>query len=165
MDIDLEGGTINRSYMNHNLGEGDQKGNRFGVRVFRNGQSVDLTGVSVSGYFIRANGTTVSLSGSRSGNKCYVTLAAACYAVEGSFTLVIKLTGGGITATARIVDGTIVDTAIGELVDPGSLIPDLSDFTDLVERVEAAAEKIESFDITAVQITGTRYKLGVIEAS
>ena len=163
--IDLETGTISRTFLNKVLGEGDAYGDRFGVIVQRGGQPVDLTGVSVSGFFIRANGTTESLSGSRSGSKCWVDLPAACYAVEGNFTLGIKLTHSGTTVTARIVDGTIVNTSLGSIYDPGSLIPDLADWTALVSRAEAAAEKIESFDITATLISGTRYRLGVVEAT
>lgn len=160
-DIDLETGTVHRSFLNKALGEGDISGNRFGVRVLRNGQAVDLTGVSVSGYFVRANGTSVALSGSRSGNTCWVTLPEACYAVEGNFTLAVKLTGGGVTVTARIVDGTIVNTALGDLVDPGSVIPSLADFTALVTRAETAATKIEGITISETQISGTRYRINV----
>ena len=164
-DIDLETGTVHRSFLNKALGEGDISGNRFGVRVLRNGQTVDLTGVSVSGYFVRANGTSVALSGSRSGNTCWVTLPEACYAVEGNFELSIKLSVGGVTVTARIVDGTIVNTALGDLVDPGSVIPDLASWTALVTRAEAAAAKIEGFNITETLITGTRYRIGVQDAT
>ena len=163
--IDLETGTISRTFLNKALGEGDSYGDRFGVIVQRGGQPVDMTGVSVSGFFIRTNGTTEALSGSRSGSKCWVDLPAACYAVEGNFTLGIKLTHSGTTVTARIVDGTIVNTSLGSIYDPGSLIPDLADWTALVTRAEAAAEKIESFDITATLISGTRYRLGVVEAT
>ena len=163
--IDLETGTISRTFLNKALGEGDSYGDRFGVIVQRGGQPVDLTGVSVSGFFIRTNGTTEALSGSRSGSKCWVDLPAACYAVEGNFTLGIKLTHSGTTVTARIVDGTIVNTSLGSIYDPGSLIPDLADWTALVTRAEAAAEKIESFDITATLISGTRYRLGVVEST
>ena len=163
--IDLETGTISRTYINKALGEGDSYGDRFGVIVQRGGQPVDLTGVSVSGFFIRANGTTESLSGSRSGSKCWVDLPAACYAVEGNFTLGIKLTHSGTTVTARIVDGTIVNTSLGSIYDPGSIIPDLADWTALVTRAEAAAATIESFDITAMLISGTRYRLGVVEST
>ena len=165
IDIDLEKGTVFRSFTNRILGEGDSDGDRFGVRVLRNGEEEDLTGVSVVGYFIRNNGTTVSLIGNKSVNKCWVTLSQACYSYEGCFTLSIKLTKGTTTVTARIVDGTIVDTVLGSIVDPGNVIPDLSDWTALVSRAETAAAKIESFNITETQITGTRYKIGVQDAT
>lgn len=160
-DIELESGTVFRSFLNSAVGEGNAKANRYGVRLFRNGEAENLTGIAVSGYFIRADGTSVSLTGDKSGNKAWVELPEACYAVEGNFTLSIILYGGGTSVTARIVDGTVVDTVVGTLVDPGSVIPDVSGLTELVERAEAAAETIEAFDITETQITGTRYKIEV----
>lgn len=165
IDIDVKTGNVHRSFMNHALGEGDASGNRFGVRVLRNREEVDLSGVTVVGYFIRSNGTTEVISGNRSGAVCWVDLPQACYAVNGNFQLSIKLTGGGITTTARIVDGTVVDTVLGDISDPGGVIPDLSSWTALVERAEAAAAKIESFNITETLITGTRYRIGVQDAT
>ena len=163
--IDLETGTISRTFLNKALGEGDSYGDRFGVIVQRGGQPVDLTGVSVSGFFIRANGTTEVLTGHRSGNKCWVELQQACYVYDGNFTLGIKLTYSTTTVTARIVDGTIVNTTLGSINDPGSVIPDISSFETLVGQAESAADTIESFDITATLISGTRYRLGVVEAT
>lgn len=169
IDIDLETGTVFRSFMNRSIGEGDIKGDRFGVRVLRNKTEVDLTGVSVSGFFIRADGTTVEITGStytfRTGNECGVILPASCYVVEGAFTLAIKLTVSGVTMTARIVDGTVVDTTMGNIIDPGSTIPSLADYEVLVERAEEAASKLESFNITETLITGTRYRIGVQDAT
>jgi len=165
VDIDLDTGTVFRSFLNKTLGEGDASGDRFGVRVLRNGAEVDLTGVSVTGYFIRPNGTTAVISGSRSGSKCYVTIPQSCYAYEGNFTLTIKLSIGSTMVTARIVDGTVVNTSLDTFVDPGGVIPDLTDWTALVSRAEAAAAKIESFNITETQISGTRYRIGVVDAT
>ena len=165
LDVEMENGTVSRSFMNRAIGEGDIKGNRFGVRVLRNGAEVNLTGVTVVGYFIRANGTTEVIIGSRQGSRCWIELPQACYAVEGNFTLSIKLTDGTVTTTARIVDGTIVDTVLGSVYDPGGVVPDLSSFTTLIERAETAAEKIEALTVTATQITGTRYKIAVVISS
>ena len=75
------------------------------------------------------------------------------------FELTIKLSIGSETMTARIVDGTVVCTSNGSFIDPGSVIPDLSDYTQLIATLEAAAETIEDFEISASQITGTRYKI------
>lgn len=169
VDIDLKTGTIFRSFTNKSIGEGDIKGDRFGVRVLRNGEEVDLTGVSVSGFFINANGETVEITGStytfRTGSKCGVILPAGCYAVDGNFTLIIKLTVSGVTTTARIVDGTVVNTVLDSILNPGSTIPSLADYETLVERAEAAASTIESFDISATIISGTRYRLSVTETT
>lgn len=166
IDIDLSTGTIHRSFMNHILGEGDAKENRYGVRVFRNGEPVSLSMCPIIGYFMRSDGTSVVIEGvATQGNVCYVTLPAACYAVEGQFTLAIKVTGGGVIGTMRIVDGTVVSTAEGTLVDPGSVIPDLSDYASMVSQAENIAEEISEIVIENEQIVGTRYRIKVTTPS
>ena len=165
IDIDLNNGNVCRTFAHSPVGEADILADRFGVRVLRNGQAAELSGVSVTGMFIRADGTTVALNGGRSGNYCYCTLPASCYTVEGKFTLSIRISDGATTATVRIVDGSVVNTAKGTLVDPGGVIPDVSSLTALVTRAEAAAAAIEANTITATQITGTRYRIELTLAS
>ena len=41
--INLETGTIHRTFLNHSIGYKDQKADHFGIRVFRDGEPVDLT--------------------------------------------------------------------------------------------------------------------------
>ena len=106
--IDLNGHSLYRSFANNSIGVDDDDANRFGVRVYRNGEAVDLTGVTCAGYFTKANGTVVTLSGTVSGNTAYVTLTDACYTVGGKFTLAIKLIQSGITVTVRMVDGVVM---------------------------------------------------------
>ena len=83
VNVELESGTIFRSFLNHTIGSGDAMANRFGVRVFRNGVAENIGG-TCSGFFIRADGSTVVISGGTvNGNLAYVDLPEACYAVEG----------------------------------------------------------------------------------
>lgn len=166
LDINLESGSVHRSFINHLISEGDTAANRFGVRLFRNGQPENLNGASCIGYFIRnGSGDTIVINGGTfAGNVGYVTLPASCYAVDGAFTLVIKVTGTGFAGAMRIIDGTVIDAVIGSIVDPGSVIPDLSDLMDVIGRAETAAAAINALSITAEQITGTRYKIKVTKS-
>ena len=107
VDVELNGGGIHRTRMNHTIGKSDDDANRFGVRVLRDGAAESLTGISCAGYFTNSQGARTTLSGTVSGSEAYVTLADACYTVEGPFRLAIKLSGGGVTSTVRIVDGMI----------------------------------------------------------
>ena len=158
VDVELEAGQVHRSFVNFSIGEGDINSQRYGVRLFRNGEPENVSG-SVVGYFIRPDGNTVALTGSKSGNEAWVTLSQSCCAVEGQFMLAIKITSGSMSNTVRIIDGTIVDTVKGAVIDPGNVIPSLADYTDLAEAIEAAAESIEGITIDVSQIEGTRYKL------
>lgn len=138
VNIDLENGTIHRSFMNHSIGYGDDDANRFGIRAFRNGVAEDLGG-TCAGYFIRADGATVAIGdGVVSGNVAYVTLPEACYAVEGNFTLTIKVSGGGVTGTMRIVDGVVSRTSTSTAVDPGTIIPSVEALISAIDDAVAS---------------------------
>ena len=139
VDIDLKGGNIHRSFMRHTIGEGDENADRFGVRVFRNGTPEALMG-SCYGLFVNAAGGTVTISnGTISGNTAYVILPEACYAVEGVFSLAIKVTTTNNTATLRIVDGVVSRTSTDTIVDPGTLV---SSIDDLIQEIEDAIASI-----------------------
>lgn len=141
VDIDLNSGTLFRSFMSHSIGEGDNLADRFGVRVFRDGEPVDING-TCTGYFIRNDGGTIIINeGTVSGNVAYVTLTEACYYVEGSFSLAIKCTGSGVTGTLRIVDGTVNRTSTSTIADPADIMPSVE---DLIAAIDAAVESIPS---------------------
>ena len=141
VDIELNSGSIFRSFLSHTIGSGDVLANRFGVRVFRDGEP-EAIGGTCFGLFIRADGGTVAISsGTVSGNVAYVDLTEACYAVEGQFALAIKCQGGGVTGTLRIVDGVVSRTSTSVTVDPGTIIPSVE---DMIEAIEDAVESIPS---------------------
>lgn len=145
--------------MNRSIGEGDADENRYGVNVLKDGAPVDLSGCTVTGYFLKPDGTTVIMSGFTSGSKAYVSLPATCYAVEGQFTLAIKLTGGGVTGTMRVIDGTVINTSNDNVIDPGGTVPDITALMAVISRAEAAAEDIAKFAVTEELISGTDYRV------
>lgn len=161
VDIDLDAGTVHRSFVHRTLGEGDMQANRFGVRLWRSGQPVTADGAQCMGYFIRhGRGDTVTIDGGLfSGQEAYVVLPDACYAYDGAFSLVIKLIGGGVTGTMRIVDGTVTDSVIGSPVDPGGVIPDLDELLAVIGRAEAAANTIAGISISTELVSGDNYKI------
>ena len=165
VNIDLECGNIHRSFMKHTIGVGDEMADRIGVRVFRNGQPVQLTG-SCKGYFIRQDGGTIPITnGVINGNLAYVTLIDTCYAQEGVFSLAIKVEKPDEKVTIRIVDGMVTRTSTSIAVDPGTIIPSVE---DLIEAIEDAVATIppEYSDLvdavkgtywTATQMTAGEY--------
>ena len=164
VDIDLDSGSVHRSFAQKTLSEADANGNTYGIRLFRKGQPVNIGGATCMGYFIRnGNGDTVTINGGMfSGNEAYVTLPSSCYDYEGAFTLVIKLVGTGWTEAMRIVDGTVVNSVEGSPIDPGSVVPSLDDLMAVIERAEDAADTIADIDIYASQIEGDNYGIVVI---
>jgi len=140
--VELNNGTIYRTFMNNAIGAADNMANRFGVKVFRNGEPENIGGTCF-GLFIRQDGTTVLIeNGTVNGNVAYVTLPAACYAIEGQFSLAIKCQGGGVTGTLRIVDGIVNRTSTETAVDPGTVIPSIEAIiTAINEAVDSIPEE------------------------
>lgn len=165
VDIKTAGATIHRSFTNKIIGEGDINGDQYGVRVFNNKEPANLAGCTCNGYFIRPDGTTSVISGTISGNTAYVTVPEECYIYSGNFTLSIKILGTGFAGTMRIIDGTIADTTTSTMIDPGSVIPDLSDWLALVQTANNAATNIGKIHIESELITGTRYRMKVYKDS
>lgn len=147
VDIELSTGNIHRSFLKHSIGTGDSAANRFGVRVFRDGSAVDLTGASCQGYFHNSQGENIALTsyGTVSGNKAFVTLPQACYNYEGQFTLAIKLVGGGVTGTMRIVDGTVDNAHTGGAVAPTGSVPTYQEILALYEEMQQVTESALKF--------------------
>jgi hypothetical protein len=61
----------------------------------------------------------------------------------------------------RIIDGTVCNVTTGQINDPSSEIPNPTDYEAKVARAEAAATAINSLQIVATQISGTRYQIAV----
>lgn len=161
--VDLNA-VVRSTYISRLIGEGDSKGDRIGIHAFRNGEEVSLAGGSCVGYFTRPDGITLIIGGSVSGNSAYVDLPQAAYAVEGAFTLAVKITDAGVTNTVRMVVGVVVNTTEEAVADPAQLIPDLADYIEYAEQAEAAAETIAGLSVSATQIEGTRYKIAVTKS-
>lgn len=163
LPIELESGQVNRSFLHHALSRGDAGGYRFGVSLFRNGNAESAGGATCMGYFIRhADMNTIVLNGGTfSGNKGSVTLPASCFAQAGSFTLVVKAVGGGVTGAMRIIDGTILDDVQGTIIDPGSAVPDLTALMNVISRAESAASTIGGIRISAELISGENYRIRI----
>ncbi|MBO7711494.1 MAG: hypothetical protein J6S83_13575 [Lachnospiraceae bacterium] len=163
VNIDLDSGSIFRSFLNNTIGTADKDANRFGVRVFRSGAEVDLSGCSCYGYFRDPQGNNIALTsvGTVSGNEAYITLPQACYNYEGQFCLAIKLIGGGVTGTVRIIDGVVDNTNTGSAVAPTSAVPT---YTEILSQFDAmvAATAAANTAIAPTFAQGTAYAAGAL---
>lgn len=146
VDVELENGNIDRSFLKHSIGSGDNDANRFGVRTFRGGVPADLTGVSIQGIFMNAAGVNIALTsyGTVDGNVAYVTLPQACYNVEGQFTLALKLVQSGVTVTGRIVDGMVDNTGTVGTVAPTASVPTYQEIIAQFDAMVAATAAAEA---------------------
>ena len=99
----------------------DRLANKIGVRVKNNGTDVNLSG-TVTGYIIRADDTTVTVSGTRSGNTAYVILPEAAYAVVGQIQVSIQLTDGNAKTTLCACTGYVHRSMTDTIIDPGNAV-------------------------------------------
>ena len=150
IDINLETGNIYRSWLKHSIGMKDQKADHFGVRVFRNGEAVSLTGVSVQGVFMPPQGSPIAITSGNivSGNVAEVVLPQACYNYDGQFTLAIKLVdaSNSVTGTVRIVDGMVDNTHASGTVAPTSAVPTYQEVLSVYEQAITVIGNSVRFD-------------------
>lgn len=171
--IELESGSIHRSFLSHTIGSGDALANWFGVRLFRNGEPVSVESASVTGFFIAPDGTRYVInetsypgSTSKSGNVAEVRLPGVCYAVDGQFCLAIKLSSGSVEATMRIVDGVVSETGEAGAVVPTSTIPTTADIIAAYEEAVEVVAGAVRFDATqSLSDTGKATARGNIGAA
>lgn len=171
VDIDLNKGTVHREFLNHSIGSGDSNADRFGMRVFRDRQPEDLTGVACQAVFRDPKGNPIALTshGTIIGNTAFVTLPQACYNYDGQFCLSIKLIGGGVTGTMRIVDGMVDNTHTGGAVAPTGAVPTYQEVTSLYNEmvlatqaaidVKESTEIVENYEIIDDWQNGKYYRL------
>lgn len=136
------------------IGEGDANGVRVGAQVFADGAPVTLNGQCVA-KVIRADGSTVPLTGTISGNIASVALDQQSCAVEGPIQVAVMWVSGTNVTTLVIAYGTIVNTTSGTIIQPSAPIPDLTQLLAEIEAMRqataaanAAAEKSVRYDIT-----------------
>lgn len=137
---------------------GDQNAHEIRVTVTEDGQPVSLTGKTVSGYFIRADRSTVLLSGSAEGNVASVTLSQSCYVQPGGFSLFIKAGTAGETAATFWGVGTVVRSTTDTIVDPSETIPSMEELLAMIgamETVTTAAQSATSAANTAAGAANT----------
>ena len=142
VDINLETGNIHRSFLKHSIGYKDQKADHFGIRTYRDGVPVDLTGVSVQGIFLPPQGDPIAITSGNivDGNVAEVVLPQACYNYDGQFTLSIKLvdSNNSVTGTMRIVDGMVDNTHASGTVAPTAAVPTYQEILATYEAMLAA---------------------------
>ena len=161
--IDLDSGTVHRSFLDHVICQDNNQANLFGVKLLKGGDPATVPeGTTCTGYFIRPDGNTVTIPGdvaetvpAGEGQRAWVILPQACYAYPGQFTLVINLHKSNYTTTVRIVDGTVVKTRTGTVIDPGIPIPGIDELLSII----AAAEGHTYDASNGVTLSGATFKL------
>ena len=118
---------------------GDKNAHTFELSLYRGAEEMDLSGASAQGYFIRADGYTVPITGAISGNAVTLTLSEACYYVVGNFNLIIKVSIGESRKSVFWGNGYVVRSTTDAIVDEKNVIPSLDELLAQIAATEAAA--------------------------
>lgn len=126
------------TFLHGNLFSQDNAANTINVHVMDNGEPATIGG-TVSANVIRADGATVAVSGAIEGNKAYVILSQACYAVPGRIEIIIKLTQSTTITTIAAIVANVYRSTTDTVVDPGTIIPSVQ---ALIAEIEEAVASI-----------------------
>jgi len=141
--VDLARG-VQKTIIRQVLATEDNLAHTFHIACTRNGAEEDLTGASVSGYFIRADGVTASLVGSVIGNIASVTLNNSCYKTEGRCHLIVKLTKDGTVSTIFWGEGCVSLSQTSTIIDDGEITLSLDELLAKITEYESRITVAES---------------------
>ena len=141
------------------IGLADKAADTFAAQITQAGSSFSLTGAVIKGYLVRADGQTVYLTGSASGNTASVTLSPACYAVLGPYVLTLKVeTSDDNLGTVLMVDGSVLATQTGAVADYGDEYPSLEALlAALDDKISEPSSEGTSGQVLATDGQGGRY--------
>lgn len=129
----------------------DSQAHQLRIRCTRDGQPAQLDSASVTGYFLREDGSTVPLKGQAQGSCATCTLPASCYAHSGRFSLVIKLNQGDTVNTIFWGIGEVNPSRTDQLADNERLLPSLSELLEQIAAMESATAAANAAGSSASQ--------------
>lgn len=137
IDVDAE---IQMTPLKSLYASGDKNAHIFELSLYRGAEEMDLSGASAQGYFIRADGYTVPITGAISGNIVTLTLSEGCYYVVGNFNLIIKVSIGESRKSVFWGNGYVVRSMTDAIVDEENVIPSLDELLAQIAAAESAAK-------------------------
>ena len=166
LKMDMNRAGFHRSFLHHSIGRADNIANRIGVELYRDGEAIDLNEATCEGFFLSPAGEHIVIMGEAYGNIAFVDLPQACYNYEGQFTLAIKVIGGGVTGTVRMVDGNIVNTFTDDAVAPVASVPTYQEVLAVYDQMVEAKTGSVRWDIpqtlTNPQKAQARSNIGMV---
>lgn len=137
IDVDAE---IQMTPLKSLYASGDKNAHIFELSLYRGAEEIDLSGASAQGYFIRADGYTVPITGAISGNIVTLTITEGCYYVVGNFNLIIKVSIGESRKSVFWGNGYVVRSMTDAIVDEENVIPSLDELLAQISAAESAAK-------------------------
>lgn len=131
----------------------DKNAHTFRVKITRAGEPVDLTGATVTGYFMRyKDRVSIPLTGSVEGSEAVLTLNDGCYAMRTMFCVTICVAVGAAKHAVFAGEGQMVLNRSDAVVDTEGVIPSIEDIIsqyDMMKHGTDAANAAASSANTA----------------
>jgi len=125
-------------YLDGNLFSQDAAANIINIEVTDGGAPATIGG-TVSANVIRPDGGTVAVTGGTiSGNTVPITLPAACYALVGMITIVVKLSSDSVVTTLAAAVAYVYQSSTDTVVDPGTVVSSIQDLIDAIDTAVAS---------------------------
>ena len=125
-------------YLDGNLFSQDAAANIINIEVTDGGAPATIGG-TVSANVIRPDGGTVAVTGGTiSGNTVSITLPAACYALVGMITIVVKLSSDSVVTTLAAAVAYVYQSSTDTVVDPGTVVSSIQDLIDAIDTAVAS---------------------------
>ena len=106
----------------------DKNAHTFRVKITRAGEPVDLTGATVTGYFMRyKDRVSIPLTGTVEGSEAVLTLKDGCYSTRTMFCVTLCVALGGAKHAVFAGEGKMVLNRSDAIVDPEDVIPSVED--------------------------------------
>jgi len=123
---------------------GDVGAHTWRLTVLDNGVPADLSGATITGYFVREDGVTVAVAGTVLGNAASVVLAQNCYAVAGRLGGVLRMEVSDKTVTLSSVIFTVKRLTTDSMVDPGKAFYTTEVLSRLYDGLQAQIASLAS---------------------
>lgn len=119
--------------------EGDNESNVLKLQFFRDYIPFDMTGHSVVGLVIRADGGTVYLNEGFTveDNRVSIPLPQSCFAVPGQITISVRAIKDGVKTIVFHGTGTVIRSSTDTIIDPGQVIPSVDDVIAKLDEMDA----------------------------
>ena len=121
----------------------DNESNIVNVELYNGTSPATLTG-NVAVYAIREDGNTVAFAGTLTDNVASAVLPQSCFVAPGPLAVMIQIVSGDVKTTVLRAVFTVVASSSGAIIDPGHVIPDISDIIAMLDDLEEAIADAEA---------------------
>ena len=93
----------------------DNESDLVGLKVFENGREKPLSG-TIKANVIRANGTTIEVTGSLDGNRAWIVLPSSAYAYVGKIGIYFRIESSGVITTLGGMESYVRPSIVGTTI-------------------------------------------------